>query len=449
MSAAARVFADWATGLGVDDLPEEVVDALGLRLADAVGLVAAAWETDPGRAVRRVASELGGSGSRLLFDDRPLAPAASALAHGALVHTLDYDDTFPTSVIHPMGVLFAAAWAAADDTTRGERVLCALAAGDELLARVGAEAGRGLHARGFQATSVFGPLAAALVAGVVRGRSPEVIAAAMGLAGSMSGGVLEFLSDGTWSKRLHPGWAAHGGIVADELAAAGFPGPASILDGRHGLFSSFLQRDLDHDSLLGDLGSSWRSQEAELKLFPCAHVIHPFLELALQERAAGRSVEEIDSVICGVAPWYVPIVCEPRGEKLEPKGEYQARTSLPIAVAVALVDGHVDDLSFDDASTARPEVRELARRIVHVEDPELDGGFGATLQLRLRDGRRIDVEPQQGLPLTERAAAKFHTGLSRLLQPAAAPHRDALWQAARTVGDAPWSRLRQAAAQIG
>lgn len=449
MTAVAHAFAQWAISLRSEELPEKVRESIGLRIADSIGLVAAAWDTPAGAAVRRVAGGFGGSGSNLLFDPAPISPAAAALAHGTLIHTLDYDDTFPTSVIHPSSVVFATAWACARDDTPGERVLAAIAAGDEFLARVGALARRGPHARGFQATSVFGPLAAALIAGAVRRREPEQIAAAMGLAGSMSGGVLEFLADGTWSKRLHPGWAAHGGIVADELSAAGFPGPASIVEGRHGLFASFLDQGLDDAELAGlvdGLGSAWMSQEVEIKLFPCAHVNHPFLELALAQRANGVTAEDIRSIVCSVAPWYVPIVCEPRAEKLTPAGEYQARTSLPLNIALAFVDGRVDDLSYADQSVTRANVRALAQRVTHIEDPDLDAGFGARMRITLTGGDEFEAEQPPRPPLVDRVRAKFDTGLSRL--GISADDGDALWAAANTVEAGPWATLRAATGTV-
>jgi 2-methylcitrate dehydratase PrpD len=449
-ASVALTFAGWATALKASEIPEDVRASIGLRVADAIGLTAAAWNTRAGVAVRRVAEDLGGTGSRLLFDERPLGQAAVAFAHGSLIHSLDYDDTFPTSVIHPTSVLFAAASAVAREDTAGDRLLVALAAGDEFLARAGAEAGRGLHARGFQATSVFGPLAAALVVGVLLEREPDVIASAMGLSGSMSGGLLEFLSDGTWSKRLHPGWAAHGGVVADALSVAGFPGPASVVEGRHGLFASFLSRGVDAATLTADLGTTWVAQEAQLKLYPCAHVIHPFLELGLSARAEGIAVDDIAEVVCGVAPWYVPIVCEPRAEKLDPTGEYQARTSLPLSVALALIDGRVDDLSYADESIRRPEVRELARRITHIEDADLDAGFGARMHIIDRDGRSTEPRPA-ALPSPQiRARAKFDMCLSRLSTTSSPDESDVdrLWRSAREVGSGVWGDLIRAATAV-
>lgn len=380
-----------------------------------------------------------------MFDSRPLHPASSALAHGTLIHTLDYDDTFPVSVIHPLSVVLPAVWSASQDATHGAEVLTAMAAANEFLARLGAAAGRGLHARGFQATSIFGPLAAALAVGTLRGRDPRTTAAAMGLAGSMSGGLLEFLSDGTWSKRLHPGWAAHGGVVADLHAARGFPGPATVVEGRHGLFSSFLESEVEPERLRERLGDEWHSREVELKLYPCAHVLHPFIAMASELALSTGAVGEIDEIVCGVAPWYVPIVCEPREEKLAPTSEYQARTSLPLAVALALVDGDVHTDSFDLESVRRPAVRSLAERVTVVEQPELDAGFGAQIELRHRDGRRQAGRPQV-TDVAARAQLKFQRAFSSDDVPAQAAH--GLWEAATAFDSQDWGRVREAAASV-
>lgn len=430
MPTITATFAAWARDLRADDVPAEVRDRVALRVADAVGLVAAAWSTPPGVAVRALAAELGGTGTaRLLFDPAPLHPAAAALAHGTLVHALDFDDTFPTSVIHPMGVLLPAALAVAGPDLPGADLVTAIAAGDELLARLGAAAGRGLHARGFQATGVFGPLAAALVAGVLRGREPAVVASAMGLAGSMSGGLLEFLSDGTWSKRLHPGWAAHGGIVADGLAARDFPGPASVVEGRHGLFASYLGTPAP-GGITDGLGERWLSYEAQVKLYPCAHVLHPFIEMALDLR--GRvDVAGVDRVVCEVAPWYVPIVCEPVAEKVAPASEYQARASLPMAVAVALLDGRVGVSSFEPESTGRADVRALARRVEHVADPALAEGFGARMHV-LAGGERFDGDPARPVDEAAGVLRKFDENTGGA---------SALWEVARGLDRHPVADL--------
>lgn len=457
MNPVALDFAGWASRLRWDAVPAPVRDRLTLRLADGVGLVAAGWDTPPGRVVRDLAARMstgGGPATPLLFGGPPVTPAWAALAHGTLVHALDYDDTFPASVVHPTSVLLPAALAAADVAgTAGDRLaadpagdagdlLAAVAAGDELLARLGAAAGRDLHARGFQATGVFGPLAAALVVGTRHRRDPATVAAALGLAGSMSGGLLEFLSDGTWSKRLHPGWAAHGGVVADALAAGGFPGPATVVEGRHGLFASFLGRDLgEPGAVTAGLGEAWRSAEAEIKHYPCAHVLHPFIAMARRLRATGQlPAAGITEVVCTVAPWYVPIVCEPAAEKRAPVTEYQARTSLPVAVALALLDdADVAVASFEPASTDRPALRQLADRVRYVADPRLSEGFAGRLTVRTAD-RELTAEPDGGPdPHPEaRVRAKFTAAVG-----GDGPAAAALWDAARHLDRHGLAHLRR------
>jgi 2-methylcitrate dehydratase PrpD len=301
----------------------------------------------------------------------------------------------------------------------GAAVHGAIAVGYEWAARLGAAAGRRLHARGFHASGVVGPLVAAAVAARLGGLPPARAAEAVGLAGSMAGGLLEFLADGSWSKRLHPGWAAHGGLLAAALAGAGFPGPASVLEGRHGLYAAFLGPEATDVSVVArGLGRVWLSREVVTKLYPCAHVIHPFLDAALALRARERvAAPDVAAVRCRVAPWQVPIVCEPRETKVAPRTEYQARASLPFALAAALADGRVDLDTFAPAAIGRPELSALAARVTHEPASASEPGFAAALEVETRDGRRLVAEATAAPPDPARVRAKFAATAGRLLPP--------------------------------
>ena len=389
-------FARFALHLAWDTLPETVRTTLVTRLLDHLGLVAIGCRTAAGAAAVRCATIESGSTS-LLFSSARVTASDAALAHGTLAHVLDFDDTFPDSVIHPTSVVLPAALAASGPSTMLADALSACAPGYELLARIGRDAGRDFHERGFHPTAVLGPLAAALVAGRLLGASEEELVAGVGLAGSMSSGLLEFLSDGTWSKRMHPGWAAQGGLRAAQLATSGFLGPAHIVEGRNGIFRSFLGRAVTDPAGVRDgLGDVWHSQTAAVKLLPCAHVIHPFVEMVRTlRRTEAFTVGDVADVRCRVAPWYVPIVCEPRGEKVRPVSEYQARASLPYVLALELHELGLGLESFEAPVRDDPRLLDLCSRVTCESDPSLARGFSGSVHITLRDGRELAMDASE------------------------------------------------------
>lgn len=412
---------EWSTGVRWADLASDHQDAVRGWLLDTLGVMLAAVGEPPGLAVLDLARRQGGRPESTLVVTGERLPAAwVALAHGTLAHALDFDDTLPGPVVHPGSVVVPTALAAGEAAgANGAAVLGAIAVGYEWAARLGAAAGREFHARGFHASGVVGPLVAAAVAAHLAGLTPRQAAEAVGLGGSMAGGLLEFLTDGSWSKRLHPGWAAHGGIIAAQLAAGGFPGPASVLDGRYGLYAAFLGGGVaNHEVVRRDLGRRWLSRTVVTKLYPCAHVIHPFLDAALALRTRhGLTADEVGAARCSVAPWQVPIVCEPRATKVAPRTEYQARASLPFALAAALIDGRVDLDTFTPAALARPELGALAARVTHEEAAAGDAEFAATLAIETLDGRRLTAEATASAADPAQVQRKFAATAGRLLDP--------------------------------
>jgi len=432
----ALELAEWSAALRWDAVPADVRERVRLWVLDALGLVLAGSTIPAGRAILEIVRHQGGRPEATVVGLGDRAPAVwAAFAHGAFAHGLDFDDTFPGSLVHPGSLVVPAALAVAESVSAdGGALGAAVAAGYEVAARLGAPAGSAFHARGFQATSVVGPLVAALVAGKLYRLSPRTTAEAMGLAGSMAGGLLEFLSDGSWAKRVHPGWAAHGGIVAAQLAAAGVPGPPSVLEGRYGLYAAFLGTGTaDLGSVLDGLGVAWRAREARAKLYPCAHVIHPFLDAARAVTGRDADALDVEAVVCHVEPWQVPLVCEPRAEKIAPRSEYQARASLPYCLAAALVDGRVDMETFAPAAIARPDFLAMAARVTHREPGGAPAGSsppaaraaagapgatiaGAALEITLRGGRRLTpAVSAERVPGPEAVRAKFARTAGRRL----------------------------------
>ncbi|MXW93442.1 MAG: MmgE/PrpD family protein [Rhodospirillaceae bacterium] len=429
--AAARILADWTAGLQWTDVPDSQHPLIGLRVLDTLGLVLAGASTDAAAAARAVAGRQGKSGEAGLLPEGSRAAAAwAAFVHGVTAHCRDFDDTFPDSVVHPGSVVVPAALAVGEATGAADTdIAAAIVAGYEVAARLGRVAGRRFHVRGLHATGIVGPFAAAAAAGRLTGLDGAAIANAFGLAGSMAGGLMAFVADGSWSKWLHAGWAAHGGIVAAQMAAEGFRGPAGVLDGRHNLYAALLDgEDVPPASLTEGLGADWRGADAHFKYYPCAHVIQPYLDAAIDlRREHGLTGRDIAGGVCRIAPWAAQIVCAPRPAKIRPDNEMAAIASLPYLLAVALAEGAVTLDALDAPSRTDPAILDLAARLTHEEDPALGRGFDGVLILDCADGRRFERPASSAPPDAGKVLAKFRANARRASAP---PDIEALERAA-------------------
>jgi len=385
-----ETMAAWASGLAVSEIAAEQRRRTRLRILDTLGLIAAAAGRPAGQSLLAWASGQDGAGATVVVSGRQVSPAVAALVHGSLAHSLDFDDTFPETVVHPGSTVIAAALAAGERADASfDALTAAIVVGYEIAARLGAAAGRRLHARGFHATSIVGPIAAAGAVGRILALDPPALADALGLATSMSGGLLAFLADGSWSKWLHAGWAAHGGVVAAEMAGHGFRGPRQALDHRYGLYASFLGGEAADVAVVTEgLGQTWLEPTAQPKYFPCAHVIQPYVEAALALRASGLAADAVRSLCCVMAPWSLPIVAEPRAVKIAPRNDLEAIASLPFMVAAALCDGRVDLATLRADTIGRGDILTLAQRVECAADERLGAGFDGRLELTESGGRR-------------------------------------------------------------
>jgi 2-methylcitrate dehydratase PrpD len=411
-------------------LPADVALAARLHLLDACGVGLAAAGSPVGAAYRGLAREVTKGGAATVFGESACAaPADAALINGGLIHSLEFDDTHSGSIAHGSAVIAAAALAVAEtQRASGATLLGAFARGWEVLIRFGLASPTGFPARGFQNTSVAGTLAAALVAAELLGLGEEESVAALGISLSQASGVFEFLTNGSSVKSLHPGWAAHGGIIAALLARSGMTGPETSLEGRFGLFRQFAGDDAAPGrfrALIGDLGRRWHLPDAAYKFHPCCHYLHPFIEAAGVLADRGIGADQADRILCRVPAGAAPIICDPWERKQAPETGHAARWSLPIAVAARLVDGKVDLATFE--SPAGAAVRELAGRIrwESLPDARFPERFEAELVCETKAGRtetvRIDdVYGNRTRPAgAEPIRTKFRANAGRSL-PAAA-----------------------------
>ena len=397
MSTYSEKLVSWFLSLRLENLPDDVVEATKFRILDTLGVMLVAADTPIGRTIRDAATIMGsGSDSRVIgYGDRTTAMGA-ALVNGTLAHAMDFDDTHNASLVHPSAPVVSTALAVGEMMgAGGEEILVSVAGGVELCCRLGQVAPMAFHRRGFHPTGVLTGLVASMVAGRLLGLTDAQLRNAVGINGSQASGLIESYADGTWVKTLHAGWAAASGITAALLAKSGFTGPATVLEGDSGLFNAFVPDapgGLRFDELTKGLGHEWEARRCSLKPYPCAHVIHPFVDLALDLHREGLRGAEVDRVNLPISEAYLPVVGEPRNAKLRPKTPTHARASLIYCVAAALHLGHLGVNAFSDERIADPGIIDLAGKMHPVADPDPPPRtqFRGRISVETTDGRKIE-----------------------------------------------------------
>ena len=282
--------AEFVAGLTYEQVPAGAVDRLKQCLLDFVGLAAfAAARAESSEPFRRAILTLAprpGPGT-VVGEARGYPWEYAALLNGAFAHTLDFDDTNLFGALHPGAPVIPAALAAAEQTAASGRALLeSLAAGYEVACRVGGALGQTAYDRGFHITPVAGIFGAVAAGAKLFGLGAAEIASAFGIALSQAAGSMQYLENGAWTKRLHPGFAAHDALVSLALARAGVVGAARAIDGRYGLLAGYSNAPRP-DLLLERLGERWVLAETAIKPYPSCRLTHGAIDavLSLREKA--------------------------------------------------------------------------------------------------------------------------------------------------------------------
>ena len=441
----ARRLAAKVAALRTAPLPAPLLARAHDLLLDHIGVALGGVGEDSSVALRAGLATLGLRGDATVVgtDVRLPAPQA-ALANGAAAHALEMDDTHRGGSIHLGASVFPAALAAAElADASGETVLRAAIAGYEVAGRLAMAVGPAAHyRRGFHPTGTCGAFGAAAAAGLVLGLDEEQLTDALGVAGSQAAGSMEFLADGTWTKRLHPGWAACAGLHAAALARAGFKAPHTIVEGRFGFLTGYSDApDADAVSAEGPPALL----DTSIKPHACCRYMQGPIDVVLRLRAEHRvAPADVDRIEVGMLDAAFPIVCDPVGAKRRPTSVVDAQFSLPFGVAIALVSGRASPEEFVLSRLEDPEVRGLMDRVSAVRDAALDAVYPRTwpawVRLVLRDGRQLtaDVTHPRGdpenFPSRDELAQKFLALAGRTLPQAQC---DRVLAHAEAVGMAP------------
>ncbi len=383
--------AAYAAALRYEDLPPAVVQRARDCITDSVAAIVFGAEMPWSRMIIAYARRASAPGRSAILgaEGGPVQPAAAALANGAMAHAFELDNlTKPDSGSHPGATVFTAALAVAQDRGfSGRDLLTAFVAGTEIMVRIGHATKHSNETRGFHAPGTTGPFGAAAAAGRLMGLDAERMTNALGVAGSCAGGLLEFAhaGNGAMVKRLHTGRAAEGGVLAASLAAEGFTGPTTVLEGEYGFLRVFCN-DFDVAELTRGLGADFFTLDIMLKRYACHITAHNPVEATLDLRNWHKFTAADVAAIT--------IAGNERMAKTNnipaPADAMMAQYSIPFSVALALHRDPVDPRSFNEAAVHDPAILDLASRVRMVATPGQDRrNLAVTVTVTLRDGREV------------------------------------------------------------
>jgi 2-methylcitrate dehydratase PrpD len=360
-------------------------------LLDVAGLCVAARNSDYVRAALN-GWEANGA-CTALGHPRALDAAGAAFVNGTAAHGEDFDDTFEGGPVHAGAAVVPAVLAACErEKLSGKDALRGIAVGVELMCRASLVAPKLIHKAGFHPTAVLGAMAAA--AGVASALElPRIrFVNALGIAGSMAGGIIEYLAEGAWTKRLHPGWAAQSGIRAADLARQGFIGPRTVFEGTHGLYHGFARTTQgDWAKLIDGFGERWISESLAFKVYACGTMTHPYIDCA-RRLSSKVDLEEIDEIVCEAAEGTVHRLWEPLAAKQRPPNAYAAKFSQPYCIAAGFVLGHAGLDAFTEERVRDPRLLALAGKVRYEIDPDnpYPDEFTGHVRVKMKGGKVVE-----------------------------------------------------------
>src|SRR5580704_11368811 len=331
-------------------------------LIDVVGLCLTARNEDYAKAALAGWDEEGPCSA--IGHARGMSAAGAAFVNGTAAHGEDFDDTFEGGPVHAGAVIVPAVLAAYErHHPDGASALIGIAVGVETICRLSLVVPKAVHKAGFHPTAVFGAMAAAAGVAAALRLDRRQIVDALGIAGSMAGGIIEYLAEGAWTKRLHAGWAAQSGLRAALLARSGFVGPRTVFEGVHGLFHGFAHTTKgDYDALAGDFGTRWVTDTLAFKPYPCGTMAQPYIDCARRMAARGVKPEDVTELVCEVAEGTVHRLWEPLADKQRPRNGYSAKFAVPYLLAAGFVHGGVGLSAFTAGAIRDPRVLDLAAK---------------------------------------------------------------------------------------
>ncbi len=390
--AVAETLAQKICVLDAACLPEAVRRKCEDLLLDAVGLAVTARNEDYVKAALAACEDDGPCTA--VGHARTLTASGAALVNGTAIHGEDFDDTFEGGPVHAGAVIVPAVLAACErHALDGGAALVGIAVGAETMCRLSTVAPTLTHKAGFHPTAVFGAMGAAAGVGAALKLNERQLIDALGTAASLASGIIEYLAEGAWTKRLHAGWAAQSGIRAALLGRAGFLGPRTVFEGVHGFFNAFAHTTKgDFAALVDGFGEHWVTETLAFKPYPCGTMTHPYIDCARALAAHGIKADDIVKMMCEVGEGTVHRLWEPLAAKQKPANGYAGKFSTPYCIAAGFLHGNVGLNDFTDAAVRDAKVIALAAKVRYRIDPQnpYPKNFTGHIRATLRDGSVVE-----------------------------------------------------------
>ena len=410
-----------------DDLPSEVVDRVKYLLLDYLGVAARGSLSESALSARKMVANLDSTdkGAVVIGTQQTASPPYAALLNGIAAHSIELDDVVNEASLHPGVTVMSAALAAAHISgCSGKELISGIVAGYETAIRLGIALDPSAHyARGFHPTATCGTLASAVTAAKIMNLSDIEMKNALGISGSQAAGLMEFLSDGSFTKRFHAGWASHSGLLAALLAGEGFTGPGTIIEGRFGFLSSYSDKP-NPDQILADWGDPYKVMETSIKPHACCRYKQgPIDGIISIMRENGLDPSDIELVEVSVLKTGFPLVVEPEDQKKNPHSIVDAQFSMPFGAAVAILFSRASIDEYSPKNINSFEVKKMMSRVRCIAEEDLEQEFPrkwpsrATITTKKGERYSKKVDYPKGDPQNPLTWDELIEKFSQLIQP--------------------------------
>lgn len=419
----SQKISDFVLNLKYEDIPSETVEYVKLLIIDTLGCVTAAGNEEHVQIVKKTVEEMPNLHESTLWGTDIKVSADNAMIYnGSLIHGIDYDDTHGGAIIHPSSVVLNAGIALAEKYNKnGKELITAMVAAYEVMLRLGDACKGAMHRSFFHPTGIFAPFAEICVECSLNNIDKDVMVNALGLAGNFAASTMQFSVDGTWSKKLHPGWGAHAGMFALRFAKNGYVSSQEIFEGSQGLFMSHIGSVEHLENAFSDLKKRWYTNEIAFKFYPVCHMMHSHINLLLHYMEKENLIyEDIESIKAILYPRAADIVALPVDKKRNPESTFYMRFSIQYCLAAAAVFSQLSMREFNMNLIEDPRIKSMVDKVNVEVDPtsENPGYFPGTIEITLKNGKteRLEQKYEVGCPenpaKAEDVLRKFYANIS-------------------------------------